>query len=171
VRALARIRRATTTLDGPQATKATFLSQAGAFANLHPATHGVLDPSHPERSYLVLAGGEESAQRLGIDEIAGLQLQSGLTVLSACETALGEQAPGVALITLAAAFSQAGSQSIVASLWRVNDTATRDFMVAFHEGLGAVRAAALDHAQLALRSALAPQHPYYWAPFILIGAR
>ena len=48
------------------------------------------------------------------------------------ETALREEVPGAALVTLAAAFSQTGSQSIVASLWKVSDVATRDFMVAFH---------------------------------------
>jgi CHAT domain-containing protein len=171
VRALARIRAAVTTLDGPQATKASFLRQAAQFPDLHLATHGVLDPQHPEHSYLLFAGEDEVSQRLGIGEIAGLSLHSGLTVLSACETALGEQVPGAALITLAAAFSQAGSQSIVASLWRVNDSATRDFMVAFHTNLPSGRAAALRKAQITLLANRATAHPYYWATFILLGAR
>jgi CHAT domain-containing protein len=93
-------------------------------------------------------------------------------VLSACETAVGEQVPGAALTTLAAAFSQAGAQTIVASLWKVNDETTRDFMVAFHRGLGTSgRAAALHQAQLDILRKPQTAHPYYWAPFILIGAR
>jgi tetratricopeptide (TPR) repeat protein len=171
IRALGRIRRAMTALEGPQATKAGFLREVGRFSDLHLATHGVLDPERPERSYLLLAGEDESSQRLGIDEIAGLSLPAGLTILSACETALGEQVPGAALITLAAAFSQAGAQSIVASLWRVNDAATRDFMVALHGSLAAGRAAALQKAQRALLASPAKAHPFYWAAFILIGAR
>ena len=76
------------------------------------------------------------------------------------------------LVTLAAAFSQAGSQTIVASLWEVNDSATRDFMVAFHRARAAAgRAGALQRAQLAVLGKSATAHPYYWAPFILIGAR
>ena len=119
-----------------------------------------------------MAGTEEADRRLGIDEIAGLSLRRGTVVLSACETAVGEQVPGAALITLAAAFSQAGAQSIVASLWAVNDAATRDFMVAFHRAfLTLGRAAALQQAQLALLRNPGTAHPYYWAPFILIGAR
>jgi CHAT domain-containing protein len=136
VRALQRIRPAVTALEGLQATKAQFLIMVPQFPDLHLATHGVLDSERPERSYLLLAGTGEAGQRLGIDEIAGLSLRNGLAILSACETALGEQVPGAALITLAAAFSQAGSQSIVASLWKVNDASTRDFMVAFHRAVG-----------------------------------
>ena len=117
---------------------------------MHLATHGVLDAERPERSYLLMAGADESSQRLTVAEIASLNLgRNGLAVLSACETAVGEQVPGAALTTLAAAFSQAGAQSIVASLWKVNDETTRDFMVTFHRGLGtASRAAALHQAQL-----------------------
>ena len=172
VRALQRARPAVTALEGPQATKAQFLSLVGQFPDLHLATHGVLDPERPERSYLLMAGPEETGQRLGIAEIAGLSLRNGLTILSACETAVGEQVPGAALITLAAAFSQAGAQSIVASLWKVNDAATRDFMVAFHRAVGTTgRAAAFQQAQVAVLSIPHTAHPYYWAPFILIGGR
>jgi CHAT domain-containing protein len=71
-----------------------------------------------------------------------------------------------------AAFSQAGAESIVASLWKVNDLAARDFMVTFHRGLQTVdRASALQRAQLALRQNPRTAHPFYWAPFILFGAR
>jgi len=172
VRALQRVRPAVTALEGLKATKAKFLSLVGQFPDLHLATHGVLDAERPERSYLLMSGPEEAEQRLGIDEIAGLSLRNGLAILSACETALGEQVPGAALITLAAAFSQAGAQSIVASLWMVNDAATRDFMVAFHRALPtAGRAAAFQQAQLSVLSSPSTAHPYYWAPFILIGAR
>jgi CHAT domain-containing protein len=120
-----------------------------------------------------MAGPDEKSRHLSIGEIAGLRLAgNGLAVLSACETAVGEQVPGAALQTLAAAFSQAGAQSIVASLWKVNDAATRDFMVAFHRALSSAgRAAALQQAQLAVLSNSRTAHPYYWAPFILIGGR
>jgi len=172
VRELMRIRPGVTALDGPQATKARFFALAPRFSDLHLATHAILDPQRPERSYLLMAGPDETSQHLGIDEIAGLSLKNGLAVLSACETALGEQIPGAALTTLAAAFSQAGSQSILASLWKVHDAATRDFMVAFHRNLPtAGRVGALQRAQRALIQQPATAHPFYWAPFILIGGR
>ena len=172
IRALLPIRPGVTSLEGSQATKIQFLKLVTQFPDLHLATHGVLDAERPEQSYLLMAGTDELEQRLGIDEIAGLNLRSGLAILSACETAVGEQVPGAALTTLAAAFSQAGAQSIVASLWKVNDAATRDFMVAFHRALPAAgRAAAFQKAQLAVMKNPPTAHPYYWAPFILIGAR
>jgi len=173
VRELAKIRMGSTALDGAQATKARFLSLAGQFPDVHLATHGVLDAEHPERSYLLLAGPDEESRRLSIAEIASLSLgRNGMAVLSACETALGEQVPGAALTTLAAAFSQAGAQSVVASLWKVNDETTRHFMVAFHRALAtAGRAAALQQAQLSILRTQATAHPFYWAPFILIGGR
>jgi len=173
VRALRNLRPAVTTLEGAQATKATFLDLSGDFSDFHLATHGVLDPGRPDQSYLVLAGADEDSQHLALREIAGLNFQpNGLVVLSACDTAVGEQVPGAALMTFAAAFSQAGAESIVASLWKVNDLAARDFMVAFHRGLETLdRASALQRAQLALRRNPRTAHPFYWAPFILFGAR
>jgi CHAT domain-containing protein/Tfp pilus assembly protein PilF len=173
IRELARIRSGSTALEGAQATKARFLSLASQFPDVHLATHGVLDAERPERSYLLMAGGDEESQRLSVTEIASLSLgRNGLAVLSACETALGEQVPGAALTTLAAAFSQAGAQSVVASLWKVNDETTRHFMVEFYRALASSgRAAALQQAQLTILRKQVTAHPYYWAAFILIGAR
>ncbi len=173
VRELARVRPGVTALDGAEATKLRFFELAAKFSELHLATHGVLDPEQPDRSYLLLAGDDQASQRLTIGDIAGLSLPpNSLAILSGCETALGEQVPGAALVTLAAAFSQAGSQSIVASLWKVSDVATRDFMVAFHRALPAAgRAGALQEAQLTLLRVPGTAHPYYWAPFLLLGAR
>lgn len=171
IRAIGQMRPAMQALDGAAATKAEFLRLVGAFTDLHLATHGVLDASRPERSYLLLTGVDAASQRLTVVEIAGLNLRQGLVVLSACETGLGEQVPGAALVTLAAAFSQAGSQTIVASLWRVADEATREFMVRFYGALERGRAEALREAQLALLRNPRTAHPFYWAPFVLIGAR
>ena len=109
---------------------------------------------------------------LDVKEISGLQLRNALAVLSACETAVGEQTPGAALITLAGAFSQAGARSIVASLWPVSDEPTRDFMVTFHGALlTSGRADAIQAAQRLLIRSPATAHPFYWAAFILLGRR
>jgi CHAT domain-containing protein len=173
VQALEGVRPGVTVLVGEEATKRRFLQLAPSVSDIHLATHGVLDAERPERSFLLVAGRDERSRHLSLSDIAGLTLRpGGLAVLSACETALGEQVPGSALITFAAAFSQAGSQTIVASLWKVNDASTRDLMVAFHRALASGgRAEALRQAQLALLRKPATAHPFYWAAFILIGAR
>jgi len=177
VRAVGRLRAGSVVLEGAGATKDRLLDelkrQGGEF-ELHLATHGVLDGKAPALSYLLLAGRDDASRRLTLREVATLSLSIRLAVLSACDTATpGEIAPGVALITLAKAFSTGGAQAVVATLWRVEDEATRDWMMAFHRALaaGESRVAAIQAAQTALRSRARTAHPFYWAGFILIGAR
>lgn len=168
-------------LLGTRATKKAFIRNLEEFIDLkmmfdlHLATHAKLNPLFPQESYLLMAGSDQESQHLYLGEIYDLTIPARLAVLSACETALGEQVPGEAgadLMTLAHAFSDAGTKSIVASLWRVYDPATRDFMVALHKALlRAGPAEALNAAQLALLKNPGTAHPFYWAPFILIGAR
>lgn len=173
VAALAAMRPAVTALAGAEATKGRFLGLSAQFTDLHLATHGTLDLERPERSYLLMAGEDEASRQLTIREIAGLTVApDGMAVLSACETALGELQPGAALMTLAAAFSQAGSQTVIASLWSVNDQATRELMLAFHRALRTRgRVEALREAQVTMLRQPLTEHPFYWAPFVLIGAR
>ncbi|MBT9588319.1 CHAT domain-containing protein [bacterium] len=133
---------------------------------LHIATHGQLDSSHPQASFLVLAG-----HKLRVSEIYSLPLKgTELVALSACQTALGEVEPGSEITSLADAFQVAGSRSVLASLWNVADGSTSQFMQAFYRnrqkhGLGQ----AFHLAQLELMRQPATAHPYYWAPFILLG--
>ncbi|MGE0490504.1 MAG: CHAT domain-containing protein [Vulcanimicrobiota bacterium] len=139
----------------------------GASDVVHLATHGVLNPRNVNESYLLVAGG-----KLTTGEIYGLDLSKvSLVTLSACETALGERNPGSEVATLAQAFSVAGSRSMVASLWRVDDEATARLMVEFYKGLlaGQNKAEALRQAQLAVRSEARWAHPYFWSSFELIG--
>jgi len=172
VEELLKIRSKSKGLNGPQATKAQFMALAPLFKDLHLATHGVLDPDRPERSYLLMAGDDESSRRLTLGEIRGVELRNGLAILSACNTAVTEQVPGAALITLAAAFSQAGSRAILASLWEVDDASTSKLMVTFHRGLPSVgNVAALQQAQLSISQSPRTAHPFYWAGFILFGGR
>ena len=89
--------------------------------------------------------------------------------LSACETGLSAVAPGEDLVGLARGFLLAGAPSLLVSLWVVDDAATADLMATFYRELlaGARPAAALRHAQLEQMRQRA--HPFFWAPFCLIG--
>jgi CHAT domain-containing protein len=129
------------------------------------------------RSGLALAGANQlhSGDEDGILtalEVSGLDLVgTELTVLSACETGLGQVHNGEGVYGLRRALVLAGVQSQVVSLWRVSDTATRDLMVDFYKWLtkGAGRSQALREAQLAMMRDPARTHPYYWAAFVTIG--
>ena len=92
-----------------------------------------------------------------------------LVTLSACETGLGDVRAGQGVFGFRRAIMAAGAQSLVTSLWRVDDEATSEFMIAFYRDLAAGRS-----REEAINCAAAGQrarrnHPYFWAPFILIG--
>jgi CHAT domain-containing protein/Tfp pilus assembly protein PilF len=133
---------------------------------VHFAGHGSLDEEHPERSGLLLEGG-----LLTVSDIFNLELNAGLVVLSACQTA-GTEVRGEGLVGLTRAFFYAGSPSVIVSLWRVEDRKTSDLMLRFYANLDQTgdKSEALRQAKLGMiarRGAFA--HPYYWAPFILVG--
>ncbi len=153
------------------------------FGALHIATHGKFEPGLPNASYLLLGTGE----KLTLDRIQTLQNRNflHLAVLSACETALGgPDAEGLEIAGLAYYFSVAdGAKAVMASLWLVNDSSTSEFMQHFYANLGnetqsLTKAEALRQAQLRFLHSPGTDastqtrnlaHPYYWAPFILIG--
>jgi CHAT domain-containing protein len=84
---------------------------------------------------------------------------------------LGKRVSGEGLITLARALFHAGAQSVVVSLWQVRDESTRDLMVRFYRDLAAGRGSieALRAAKLQMIRDGPFAHPFYWAPFILVG--
>jgi CHAT domain-containing protein/Tfp pilus assembly protein PilF len=141
---------------------------------VHFATHGLLNSEHPELSGLVLSlvneQGKEQNGFLGLKDIYNLNLRADLVVLSACETGLGKEVQGEGLVGVARGFMYAGASSVVASLWKVDDLATAEFMKIFYKGMlnDKLRpAAALRRAQLAMSKRRSS--PYFWAGFVLQG--
>jgi CHAT domain-containing protein/Tfp pilus assembly protein PilF len=103
-------------------------------------------------------------------ELASLNLWgTQLVVLSACDTGRGDVKPGQGVYGLRRAFIVAGAETVVMSLWKVNDETTQRLMEAYYTQLlaGRGRAAALRDAMQLLREA--HPHPHYWAPFIALG--
>jgi CHAT domain-containing protein len=135
-------------------------------------------PTNPLlRSGLAFAGANRL--RSGADdgvltalEASGLDLWgTKLAVLSACNTGVGEVRNGDGVYGMRRAFMAAGAESLVTSLWKVDDTATRELMAGYYRALlaGAGRGEALRRVQVeGLRSAQR-SHPYYWAAFTLTG--
>jgi CHAT domain-containing protein len=99
-------------------------------------------------------------------------MNADMVVLSACETGLGKEVKGEGLVGMTRAFLYAGSQSVVASLWKTSDLATEELMVRFYSHLrddSPGRAEALRRARLDLIEGGQFSHPYFWSPFILVG--
>ena len=161
-------------LTGEDANEIRFKSlDHSRFTLLHFATHGWIDPISPARSGLVLAEDSTSAEDgiLQTREILGLRLEADLVTLSACRSGLGELVTGEGMVGIARSFFYAGTDSVVASLWNVNDRASADFMRFFYGALGEgkSKAASLQEARRELRESSGYEHPYYWAPWILLG--
>lgn len=154
-----------------QATEDQLLKATG-IKFLHLATHGILDKSNPDLSYLVMAGSGDKAKLTRYEIIGGLDLsETRLVTLSACQTALGEKNAGNEVTSIAESFWAAGAPSVLASLWEVSDEATQSFMLSFYGQLktGQSVGKALQSAQVDLLRNPKYGHPYYWAPFVLWG--
>ena len=146
------------------------------YRNVHFATHGVLDSRRPELSKLVLSLYDEKGKTqdgfLRLNDIYNLRLDADLVVLSACQTALGQEIRGEGLVGLTRGFMYAGAARVVASLWSVEDRATAELMESFYRGMlrqGLSPAAALRRAQLEIARQPGRKSPYYWAGFSLQG--
>ena len=159
------------TLVGEAATQENVVEAAGQFDILHFATHGNFVQQAPWRSSLQMHGGEV----LSVEEISQLNLDAYLVTLSACETALSggllsEVPDGDEWVGLNQAFLAAGTPTVMASLWPIDDLVSSDFMIDFYRALGpAGKARALAQVQRQFLKNPSTRHPFYWAPFTIMG--
>ncbi len=154
----------TVALLDEQATLEALRTQAPDADVLHLACHGQFRPDNPLFSSLRLGDGW-----LTVRDAYTLNLSCALVTLSACETGVSAVAPGDELIGLARGFLAAGSPSLLISLWTVDDEATARLMTTFYTHLRAGKSpvAALRQAQLEMIET--NPHPFFWAPFVLVG--
>ena len=131
---------------------------------VHIATHGLFRRDNPMFSAIQLG-----SSRLSLFDLYNLRLGAELVVLSGCGTGLNAVLGADELVGLTRGLLYAGAQSVVVSLWDVNDASTAAFMRRFYRRLagGERRAEALQHTMRELRES--HPNPYYWAPFVLVG--
>jgi len=166
---------------GENATETLLKKQCRNYSLLHFATTARFNKVNPLFSRLDLAPSETDDGSLDVFETFGLNLMNAnLVTLSACETALGSgytsRLPqGDDLVSLTRAFLYAGTPSVIASLWEVYDTSTALFMHRFYQHLktsNKVEALALTQRDMIGKHLSGDNdytHPYFWAPFVLIG--
>ncbi|MEO1592461.1 MAG: CHAT domain-containing protein, partial [Cyanobacteria bacterium J06632_22] len=166
------------------------------YSIVHLATHAAFVSGSPEDSFILFGNGAPVTLRdVKSWDLSNVEL----VVLSACETGLGDElGNGVEMLGLGYAMQYAGADAVMASLWKVSDGGTQVLMNAFYAALqqgDKTKAEALQMAQIALikdsygavgldRAGIEVldaetgqpitqvrklEHPYYWAPFILIG--
>ncbi len=170
-RQVARRLTASTSLLEGEATRSNLEAQARTAGIIHLATHGEFRIDAPLFSTLYLADGPLTAT-----DVFNLELNASLVTLSACQSGVSGIGAGDELVGFSRAFLYAGTASLLMSLWRVEDQATASLMDRFYDGLlqGQRKPAALRQAQLALLRGDEGEmyrHPFFWAPFFLIGDR
>lgn len=158
---------------------------------VHFATHGLL-PEHPQceegegglrecldEPALVLAatGGSFRDQMLSASEVFETRVPAQVVTLSACRTGEGRVVRGEGVLGMGQAFLYAGARSVVMSLWPVSDSSAEQWMRAFYAAMQGGKD--LAHAAMEARLAVARggsdgkniywSHPFFWAPFVLVG--
>ena len=154
-----------------QATPGALMDGAARANLIHLSCHGVYDERNPLFSALLLApDSTNETGRLEAHKIFGLKLNTSLVMLSACETGLARVTGGDEVIGLSRGFIFAGTPSLIASLWMVDDLATAITVKRFYRYLksGMSKAQALREAQRFVRDHH-NRHPAYWASFGLTG--
>jgi CHAT domain-containing protein len=151
-------------------------ARLGEYQIVHFATHGYLDYEHPESSGIFLTmvdkNGADKNGMMSLHDIYNMDLSAQLTVLSACQSALGKDIKGEGLVSLSHSFISAGSQSVIASLWKVDDRATSVLMADMYQSMlqkGMSPAAALRAAKLHVMQDKRWSAPYFWAGFVVQG--
>lgn len=153
-----------------QASETSLKKLCGQFKYVHLATHGNFNPDTPMASGLLLSRDSANDGMLTVGEIYDLSLNADLVTLSACDTALGKVANGDDVIGLTRGFLYAGANSIVSSLWKVDDKATSMLMQEFYRSLKyGDKRNALRKAQLKVKNDYL-SHPFFWAAFQITGA-
>lgn len=154
---------------GADARPGRFRNEAAGYRMLHLATHSRADDRQGNYSWLAVAG---SGELLPAKDLYQISLPAEMIVLSACEAGGGKLLRGEGIISLVRAFTYSGAQSVVASLWVVNDQSAASLMVDFYRNLkrGLPKDLALKAARMnLLKQTPDAMHPFYWAGFRLFG--
>ena len=147
-------------------TKENFISNINNYKIIHLATHANSNDSiTPWIAF--------KNEKLLLNELYTIKNQAELVILSACNTAIGEIKEGEGAFSLARGFFYSGSNSVISSLWQVNDKSTSFIMQDFYKNIknnnsksNALRKAKINYLD---SQSLTESSPYYWASFVLIG--
>lgn len=155
-------------ITGSKATKQRFIEELPNYSIIHIASHGVSNSGNNSGLFFYNNQNAPHSYFLRMPELFSVETNANLVVLSACKTGLGEIIEGEGVLALPRGFIYAGAKNVIASLWKVHDQKTKEFMVRFYKHLlkGNSYAKAL---QLAKLDCIAKGFlPLDWAGFILV---
>lgn len=159
-----------------EATKATFLEQAEQYRILHLAMHALVDDEYPLNSALIFSRAQDSIDfMLKASDVYNMQIGADLAVLSACNTGFGTLQRGEGVRSLARAFTYAGCDRLLATLWEASDYSTKDILLSFYQKAkknpGTPIDVLLQEAKLEYLENAPPTFttPSYWAHLMILG--
>src|SRR5690606_21525095 len=165
----------TAQFSGSMATKSNFIKHSQEAGVIHMALHGRANPLNPLKWFIQFRKSDEPPgdDHLYYYELLNMQLKARLTVLSACETGVGEFMDVEGVDHIARGFRYAGCPTLVASLWKINDKSTAELVQYFYKNLMDEKEIA-NALQESKRQYLSTAdeflaHPRYWAGMVLIG--
>lgn len=157
------------------ARESSFKKEAGDYEIIHLAMHTVIDDNDPMYSTLIFSPEEsgEDDRFLRTFEIYGIPLKARMVVLSSCNTGVGKLFSGEGILSLARGFIYSGSESVVMSMWEIEDRTGTEVVKAYYDYLkrGYSKSIALKKARIKfLKTAdQLRTHPYFWSALIIYG--
>lgn len=158
-----------------EARESTFKKEAGKYDIIHMAMHTVLNDTYPMNSAMIFTQSSDSAEDgfLNTFEIYGLPLKAKMVVLSSCNTGFGRLSSGEGILSLARGFLYSGSQSVVMSLWEIEDKSGTDIINMFYDNLlkgkSKSRALKIARKEYLKKAGQLRSHPYFWSTLVIYG--
>jgi CHAT domain-containing protein len=161
--------------ENNDARESVYKSESGKYDIIHLSMHTLVNDNDPMRSTLIFSHLNDTIEDgyLKTYEIYGIPLKAKMVVLSSCNTGSGRLFSGEGILSLARGFIYSGSQSVVMSMWEIEDKSGTEIVEKFYQNLkkGYSKSASLKRARTdflknadQLRS-----HPYFWATLVIYG--
>lgn len=157
------------------ARESVFKSEAGKYDIIHMAMHTVLNDEFPMHSKMLFYQGKDSVEdgSLNTYEVYGVPLKAKMVILSSCNTGTGILRSGEGIISLARGFVYSGSQSVIMSMWEIEDRSGTEIVRSFYRYLrrGASKSNALRRARIRYlaNADMLRSHPYFWSSLVIYG--
>ena len=164
-----------TLFENSEAKESVYKKEAGKYDIIHLAMHTLLNDKDPMHSTLIFSQRNDSTEDgyLKTFEIYGIPLKAKMVVLSSCNTGTGQLYSGEGILSLARGFIYSGSQSVIMSMWEIEDKSGTEIVKMFYKNLkkGYTKSVALKRARIVfLKNAdQLRSHPYFWSALVVYG--
>jgi CHAT domain-containing protein len=161
--------------ENTKAKESVFKKESGNFDIIHLAMHTLMNDKDPMRSTLIFSPESDTLNDgyLKTFEVYGLPLKAKMVVLSSCNTGSGFLSTGEGILSLARGFIFSGSQSVVMSMWEIEDRSGTDIVKLFYKNLkkGYSKSESLRRARIYYlkNSDQLRSHPYFWSALVVYG--